>query len=98
MISVDLNDSEYKSLMDPKWRRGNPPGGFQNLMIDLCNGTDQAHKRVYLNQKIMKRMRRYAFNYGSGGWEDGLLFIFGRTLGRKLDRYLLPEDDQPDLF
>lgn len=97
-VVVELKDAEYKSLLDPKWRRGNPPGGFQGLMTDLNNCTDRAGKRVFLSQKLMERIRRYAFSYGNGGWEDGLTFIFRRTLGDKLDRYLLAKDVQKELF
>jgi hypothetical protein len=85
---LTLTHEEYKNLADPKWRRGNPPGGYQNLIETCLLRTNPKTKDIHLDQEIFERIHRYAFAYGSGGWEDGLTGIFGRLLGPKLDKYL----------
>lgn len=93
-MTLTLNHEEYKNLADPKWRRGNPPGGFQNLIETCLLRTNHKTKQIHLDQEVLERIHRYAFAYGSGGWENALVGIFGRLLGGKLDKYLIKKEVQ----
>ena len=97
-MKLKLNEQEYKRLIDPKWQRGEEKGGFQGLMEALVLRTNRATKEIHLEGEHFKRIRRYAFAYGAGGWQDTLMAIFRRLLGDKLDKYLPPEDEQREML
>lgn len=97
-MTLILNEQEYRNLRDPKWKRGEVKGGFQSLMETLLLRTNNTTKQIHLNQELFERIHRYAFAYGSGGWENALVAIFGRLLGPKLDKYLRPKDEQGEMF
>ncbi len=61
-------------------------GGYQSLLVGLQQRVDRATGRLSLTTEDRERIRRYAFQYGNGGWENRLVAIFGRTLGPRLDR------------
>jgi hypothetical protein len=60
-------------------------GGFQSLLRKLIRQFDAATGRLGLDTSDLKRIPRYAFDYGVGGWEDILIAIFGQQLGPQLD-------------
>lgn len=60
-------------------------GGFQWFLIQLQRRTNANTGRIFLVQRDLERIRRYAFGYGNGGWETRLTQIFGRILGPDLD-------------
>jgi hypothetical protein len=60
-------------------------GGFQNLLVTLQQKVEQPTGAMTLSIADIERIRRYAFEYGNGGWEKRLLDIFERTLGPQLD-------------
>jgi hypothetical protein len=61
-------------------------GGYQSLLVSLQGKVNRANGQITLTLQDRERIRRYAFDYGNGGWEDRLVAIFGRTLGPKLDQ------------
>jgi hypothetical protein len=84
-ISLPLNDDEFDALMqqDPESRS---EGGFQSLLVTLQDNTDPHTKILVLPVHLIERIKRCAFNYGQGGWENTLKRIFSRSLGESLDR------------
>ena len=56
-------------------------GGFQALLVQLQRRTQARTGRIFLMPRDISRIRRYAFGYGNGGWENRLTRIFGRILG-----------------
>jgi hypothetical protein len=86
-IILELNEVEYEIVcrQDPATR---DDGGYQSLMVTLQDITDEASRRMVLPHHLIERLRRYAFNYGNGGWEDRITGIFGRHLGPRLDQIL----------
>lgn len=79
-IILDLNPAEYATvcIQDPD-SRGD--GGFQSLMVTLQDITDPTTHQMYLPVHLIERIRRYAFDYNNGGWEDRIKGIFSRHLG-----------------
>lgn len=59
-------------------------GGFQALLVKLQSLTDSSG-RLFLTNQLLERIRRYAFSYGNGGWENRLVSIFGRVMGSNLN-------------
>lgn len=59
-------------------------GGFQWLLVQLQRRTKVNSGRIFLVPRDLERIRRYAFDYGNGGWEKRLTQIFGRCLGPDL--------------
>ncbi len=59
-------------------------GGFQALLVKLQSQTDRSG-RLFLTNQLIERIRRYAFCYGNGGWENRLVSIFGRVMGSNLN-------------
>ncbi len=82
---LDLNETEYATvqIQDPD-SRGD--GGFQSLMVTLQDITDDSTRKMYLPGHLIERLRRYAFDYKNGGWEERIKTIFSRHLGPDLDR------------
>ena len=79
--SVVLTGPEMNLLFRQQRTRS---GGFQNLMLSLQELTDRETGRITIPQRLRERVRRYAYNYGQGGWENRLVEIFSRTLGKGL--------------
>ena len=47
---------------------------------------NRATGTIHLTTEDLDDIPRYAFDYTQGGFEDRLVFIFGRVLGPKLGR------------
>jgi len=82
-ISIDLTLEELAALreQDPQSRSG---GGFQALLVSLQGRIANNHLKLALSDR--ERIARYAHDYKSGGWQNRLKTIFGRTLGENLGR------------
>jgi len=64
-------------------------GGWQSLMEGLqrkVNYQTGEITLVTLTASDLERIQRYAFDYGNGGWENRLIAVFRRHLGRNLGR------------
>ncbi len=85
MRTVTLNEEEKNILVrqDPATETD---GGFQRLLVTLQYLTDEETGVIELPDILLERIRRYAFDYGNGGWESRLKSIFSRTLGEDLGR------------
>ncbi len=83
-MTIYLNDVEIREL-DRQHPSTKSRGGWQALMIGLQVRTDRSSGKLVLGAKDLERIRRYAFDYGNGGWEARLQHIFGRSLGPNLD-------------
>ena len=84
-MEVILDQAELEALFrQPQGTEQD--GGFQNLLVSLQKKTDRDTGRLDLSPKDLERVRRYAFDYGNGGWESRLLAIFARSLGPRLGR------------
>ena len=83
-MKVTLNAREVRVLLrqEPATVRH---GGYQSLLIKLQRQFDPSTNEITLLSADRERIRRYAFQYGNGGWEDRLTGIFSRTLGPNLD-------------
>ena len=88
-ITLQLNQCEFDLLerQDPATKQD---GGYQRLLVTLQEITNPKSNVMILPVPLIEKIRRYAFSYGNGGWEDRLTGIFGRHLGPRLDQ--VPED------
>lgn len=77
MKQVVLNDAEKAELM----RATAGQGGWQGLIEGLQAKLNQQTGEITLSDEDIERVRRYAFDYGNGGWEGQLRRIFQRHLG-----------------
>ena len=93
VVTLQLNDEEYRLLMDRKWVRGKTKGGFQLLAEHLQRRTQRDHS-VILDHEILAKIQHHGTKHGSGGWQDALKKIFSRHLGPKLDRYAPPPEPE----
>ena len=84
-MDIILNAQEIMVLFrqDPDRRED---GGYQGLLVRLQNNTNPDTGALRLTPEDLERIRRYAFDYGNGGWEDRLTAIFARHLGPRLGR------------
>jgi len=85
MEIMTLNQGEKESLLrqDPTTESD---GGFQKLLVTLQYLIDEKSGTIELPDVLLERIPRYAFDYGNGGWETRLKYIFGRTLGPNVGR------------
>lgn len=83
-MPVTLNPAEI-AILDRQDPATNADGGWQSLLGKLQSQLNRTTGQIELYPNDRERMRRYAFTYGRGGWEDRLVGIFGRTLGPQLD-------------
>ena len=81
-LFYDLNREEMEELDRPV--RGS--GGFQSLMKRLQTQLNRGTGTIHLTADDLDDIRRLAFDYEQGGFEDRLVSIFGRVLGPKLGR------------
>lgn len=65
-------------------------GGWQSLIVSLQDACDEATGAISVTLEQRERIRRYAFKYRNGGWENRLKAAFGRHLGAGLDLGLPP--------
>jgi hypothetical protein len=82
-MTVVLNSTEIAEL-DRQHVSTKGDGGWQRLIVTLQTRLDRTTGRLVFNDGDLERISRYAFDYGSGGWENRLQKIFGRTLGPTL--------------
>jgi len=84
-IVLQLSDAEYEIVcrQDPATR---DDGGYQRLMVTLQEITDERTRQMVLPVHLIPRLRRYAFDYGNGGWENRITGIFSQHLGPNLDQ------------
>lgn len=82
-MQITLTQSEVEILFQqhPSTR---DDGGFQGLLVDLQSKVIRATGKLDLTTSNLEKIRRYAFDYGNGGWEVRLVGAFGRTLGPRL--------------
>lgn len=93
-LTVKLTKKEIEILdrQDPESR---DDGGFQSFLVNLQKRLDRENRTIGLTEEDLKKIPRYAFEYGQGGWEDRLRRIFGRSLGPALDRRIRFELSDP---
>ena len=86
-MKITLNEEEVLALLrqDPSTRG---QGGFQNLMLNLQDRLNKSTCELTLTDADIEQIRRYAFDYGNGGWEGRLNEVFERHLGPNLDAAL----------
>ena len=86
-MKITLNEQEVLALLrqDPSTRG---QGGFQNLMLNLQDRLNKSTHELTLTGADIEQIRRYAFDYGNGGWEGRLKEVFERHLGPNLDAAL----------
>ena len=82
MKKIVLNQSEMNELKKPNAGSG----GWQSLLEGLQRKVDYKTGEITLTESDLKRIPKYAFDYGQGGWESRLIAVFGRHLGPKLGR------------
>jgi hypothetical protein len=51
-------------------------GGFQSLLKNLRERYDLGTKALILDSRDVERIKRYAKDYGQGGWEEKIKRIF----------------------
>ena len=82
-VDIMLSRQEIQDLL-----KQNPTtekdGGWQGLIVGLQKRTNKTSGHLTLTETDLATIRRYAFNYGNGGWESRLISIFGRHLGPEL--------------
>lgn len=85
MITVFL-DSDEISILDRQDPRTASNGGWQQLQVNLQMKVQRPSGRLNLSDSDLEKIPRYAFDYKNGGWENRLMRIFQRSLGRNLGR------------
>lgn len=85
MKRVTLNSDEIAKL-DEQNPAAENDGGYQKLLVRFQKGLNRSTGELEIEDVDLSRISHYAFDIGRGGWEDRLIFIFGRTLGQNLGR------------
>lgn len=82
-MTIRLNKAEVEELMkqDPAERNA---GGFQGFLVSLQENLRANRGCLYLDETSLAKIRKYAFGYRNGGWQNRLRKIFERTLGPDL--------------
>lgn len=73
-VTVQLSAAQMDALYDPKRTHGS--GGWQSLYKRLQSRTNRDTAEVILTPKLIHEMRHYFLNYGGGGFQNALKFIF----------------------
>lgn len=84
-MTLNLTSKQIAALMsqDPaKSKRG----GFQGFLVKLQKKYNPVARSLTLSAADLEKIPRYAFDYGSGGWETLLKEIFRDHLGENLGR------------
>ena len=89
IVTLQLNEAEYRELMEPKWIRGRVKGGFQ-LLAEALQLRARRDRTIILDHELLAKIQTCGTQHGSGGWQAALHRIFDRLLGPKLDRYAPP--------
>lgn len=84
-MEVLLKKKELDVLFrqDPTKRRN---GGFQSFLVKLQDQVNRETGILFLSEKDLEKIPKYAFDYKPGGWENMIMQIFSRTLGSNLGR------------
>lgn len=82
-MEITLSDGEVE-VLDQQDPRTKGDGGYQGLLVGLQERLNRQTGALTLSSGDLKRIQKYAFGYGKGGWEDRLVKIFGRNLGARL--------------
>jgi len=85
MRTFILNQDEIILLYRQDPRTEND-GGWQKLLIKLQQKFNRDNSEITLDDDVLEKIPRYAFDYKNGGWEDRLKGIFSRHLGNNLGR------------
>jgi hypothetical protein len=91
MIKVNLSAREV-AVLDCQLPSSRTKGGWQNLLVTLQERVNRSDRSLVLDISDIEGIRRYAFSYGNGGWEDRLRSIFSRSLGPELGHQFLGGD------
>ena len=83
--SLQLNHEELGEL----FKEVTGSGGFQGLLRRLQAQCNTATGSISLDSEDLRRIPRYAFEMGPGGYESRLVRIFGRSLGTDLQGHSL---------
>ncbi|MDE3021823.1 MAG: aspartyl-tRNA synthetase [Pseudomonadota bacterium] len=84
MKKLILNRNEMEALFkQAPQTKGD--GGWQSLLVKLQRKCNAVTGEIELDLTLLERIRRYAFDYKEGGWENYLKQIFSRTLGNDLE-------------
>ena len=78
-MTIYLKPKEMSSLFSQE-PSTESDGGFQSLLVRLQRKTNKSTRRIDLSDEDIADIIRYSKAYGSGGWENTLKQIFGRTL------------------
>ena len=83
-MQIRLDEIEMESLLrqDPDGRKN---GGFQNLLVGFQDRLNKSTGHITLTEHDIDQIRRYAFEYKTGGFQNRLATIFARHLGAQLD-------------
>jgi hypothetical protein len=76
MFAVHLTESQIRLLDQQVSGRG----GYQSLLRRLRRSVHRSSGLLVLPQEDVERIRRYAFDYGNGGWEERLIALFGKSV------------------
>jgi len=79
---IELNRDEIEELDRP----AKGVGWFQTFIKRLQKQINYATSTVKLTDDDISEIQHYAFDYEQGGFQDRLMFIFGRVLGVRLGR------------
>lgn len=82
-MDCKLTETEISALMeqDPATAAD---GGFQSLLVGLQGKLNRQTGHISLTQSDIDRIRKCAFDYKNGGWQNRLVAIFGSCLGPNL--------------
>ena len=78
-MTIYLNQEEMSSLFSQD-SSTKSDGGFQNLLVRLQEKTNIFTGKIILSLEDIIDIFLYSSIYGSGGWENTLKQVFGRTL------------------
>ena len=84
-MKLTLSNVEVTELLRQEQNTASD-GGFQRLLVKLQEQLNLETKELQLDDNDLRRIPKYAYDYGQGGWQNRLELIFSRTLGPRLGR------------
>jgi len=87
-VRVNFTKAYLVDLFNPVLTTGS--GGFQSLFRFLQKKADKKNMYIDLNEKDIQRIKNYFTDYGSGGWQDALFYIFGENILSSLSHGFVP--------
>jgi hypothetical protein len=79
-VNIDLSREDLEHLMRPVAGQG----GWQSLLRKLQRQVSE--NTLTLTESDSQKILRYILSYGSGGWQDRLAGITGKSAGRAAGR------------